>query len=177
MKTHTDYLAKRDLLNARDAELIPYAAYQWHNTSNRVAVHNADGMDFLLDTLLSPNAEPVTVSLSLKQAGEERKQGPANLYFSVNQQANVAAAALVAADNNRTGHQWYTSGNAWTPTSPVLAEDPHIPYDTPFPTSAYVTIEQLRPAVHEFAWGNMLPPPSMEWTTVSEADIRWHWLG
>lgn len=55
----------------------------------------------------------------------------------------------------------------------ILAQDPYNPEFTPFPAESFITARQLRDAVFEWAFGEVIPAPAAMWRSVSAWDVRW----
>jgi hypothetical protein len=176
-----DHLRRTDLAHGEE-HLFPSASFQLHHAAISMKIRDASGLSFLLDSLVASDAEPTTVSMRLTPRDYRPEDSalpefpPSNLYFGVDQEHGVAAVALLAFDRDQRSHQWLPRGNAWHSDVAVLAMDPTIAEDTPFPHDAYVTLDQLCEIVIGWAWGAILPPAGVEWRPADEREVRWHWM-
>jgi hypothetical protein len=94
----------------------------------------------------------------------------ANLRFQLNHAHQVAAAVLIAMDADGRSHSWMTRGGAGTPNV-VLAHDTWHPLETALPPESFIAIGELRPVLTQWAFGETLPPPAVEWRSVR--DVGW----
>lgn len=77
---------------------------------------------------------------------------------------------LVALDKQRRLYSWRTKGTAGR-DDVTLVHDAWNPGDTALPPESFIIVPELRPAVVEFATGDLLPPVSIEWAMVP--DVGW----
>ncbi|MGH9893983.1 MAG: hypothetical protein ACREA0_18780 [bacterium] len=113
--------------------------------------------------------------MSLKAEGYE-PAGPefpsSNFQFDVDVEHEVAAAATLVIDKDGRSRQWLAQGDAYR-DDVTLAQDPWNPTYTKFPPEAYITILQLRDAATQWALGDVLPPPAINWRAASENEVGW----
>lgn len=83
----------------------------------------------------------------------------------------MAAAGLLTLERGEQGHQWLTVGEAGR-DDVTLEMDPGNPGGHVFPPSSFITFAQLRVAVAEWAFGEILPPPSLQWRAAGD-EVRW----
>ena len=94
----------------------------------------------------------------------------ANLRFQLNHAHRVAAAVLIAMDADGRSHSWMTHGEAGA-ANVVLAHDTWNPLETALPPESFITVDQLRTVLGQWAFGETLPPPAVPWRSVR--DIGW----
>jgi hypothetical protein len=135
---------------------------------HNVMFQNAHGVATLLGLLESEGDETMVHSLYLTPQGGQEPQ--ANLRFQFNRKHQVAAAVLVALDNQRGLYSWMTRGNAGR-HDVTLVHDSWNPGDTTLPPESFIFVQQLGQTVVEFAFGDVLPPPSVQWANVP--DVGW----
>jgi hypothetical protein len=175
------HLLRSDLVHA-DERLFPSAVVDLHHSTVSIKVHDAEGLTFLLDSLLDPTAAPTTASLVLKPRAYRPEElsppefPPSNLLVGVDQKRGAAAVALLAFDRYHQSHQWLPRGNAWRADVAALAMDPANAEDTQFPREAYITVPQLRKVVSGWAWDAELPPAGVQWRRATEREVRWSWF-
>jgi len=104
-----------------------------------------------------------TVTLFLRPRGY-RPSGapefvPSSLYFDIDQQRAVAAAALLL-------------GDAYVDDL-VLAMDPENPDHATFPPESFVPAAALRDAVLAWAFGGNFPPAAIDWRPMTEDEVGW----
>lgn len=98
----------------------------------------------------------------------------ANLRFHLNHAHQVAAAVLIAMDADGCSHSWMTHGGAARHpgvANVVLAHDTWHPLETALPPESFITVDQLRAMLGQWAFGETLPPPAVPWRSVR--DVGW----
>ncbi|HKN97363.1 MAG TPA: hypothetical protein VJX10_09630 [Pseudonocardiaceae bacterium] len=94
------------------------------------------------------------------------------LRFQFDAEHQVAAAALLADDHDADHlYRWITRGDAGR-DDVVLAHDSWNEHETAFPSSAFITVSQLREVVTQWAFGEVLPPPVVGWVDGPD-DLGW----
>lgn len=168
MTTTSRHLAKIDLAGPDDRHLQATGVFYLRGAVHNVTFDNADAVVTLLGLLESEGDDTMVHSLYLTPQGETAPS--ANLRFQFNREHQVAAAVLVALDKQRRLYSWRTQGTAGR-DDVTLVHDAWNPGDTVLPPESFIFEPQLRPAVVEFATGDVLPPVSVEWATVP--DVGW----
>jgi hypothetical protein len=170
---------RRSDLARQDAEqiLVPTARFKLGSTSVSLQIGDEGGVAFLLDTVLDPAARTETVSMYLMPYPHRHVPPPSNdwpssnLIFDVDQEHGVAAVGLLTLERHEQGHQWISVGDAGR-NDVTLEMDPADPGAHQFPPSSFITFAQLRRAVTEWAFGEILPPPSVLWREAAD-EVRW----
>ncbi len=169
---------RSDLARQDDNQiLVPTARFNLDNTSVSLRIRDAAGLDFLLDTVLRPAARTSTVSMYLmpypnRHIPSSSNDWPSsNLIFDVDQEHQVAAAGLLTLERGEQGHQWMSVGESGR-DDVALEMDPTEPGSHVFPSSSFITLPQLRQVVTEWAFGEVLPPPSIQWREAGD-EVRW----
>jgi hypothetical protein len=119
-----------------------------------------------LDFLLASPGRPATSRLYRRASIYPFKPeyDLSNLRFQFDSEHNVAAAVLLANDNEDDHlYQWMTRGDAGR-TDIVLTHDSWNEHETHLPPESFITIPQLRAAVTEWAFDNAIPPRAVSWT-------------
>lgn len=95
-----------------------------------------------------------------------------SLRFQFDSEHQVAAAALLADDHDADHlYRWITRGDAGR-DDVVLAHDSWNEQETVFPPAAFITVATLRDVVRQWAFGEILPPPAVDWD-VAPAGLGW----
>jgi hypothetical protein len=115
--------------------------------------------------LAYPQDDPAVARLHLTPPGA--KFPSCNLRFHFNVEYNIAAAVLMALDARDELHSWMSRGNSGRDDI-VLAHDTWNPDDTRFPPESFISIDELRVVVSQWAFGEVLPPPGVRWVSVPE---------
>lgn len=161
-------LVKGDLAGPDDRHLQATGTFYLRGAVHNVTFDNADGVVTLLGLLESEGDATMVHSLHLTPQGETAPS--ANLRFQFNREHQTAAAVLVALDRQRHLYSWRTQGTAGR-DDVTFVHDAWNPGDTVLPPESFITVPDLRAAVVEFATGDALPPPSVQW--VSVPDVGW----
>jgi hypothetical protein len=128
-----------------------------------------------LDMMMSRQHKPATPAFILRPRQwdlDGPKAPPSNLRFDFDRKRNVAAAVCLVCDRWDNVYAWMTRGDAGR-DDVELVHDPWNPGDTTFPPSSFITIAQLRELMVQWAFGDVLPPPAVEWTTEDPDVIGW----
>jgi len=177
-------LHKADLAHGTGQPLVPSGVFhlpipsdRYYLNGTRFSAHIVDdnGLEYFLESLLNCPMKTSTVCMYLKPEDyqpQEPEWPPSNMYFDVDRERQLAAIALLAFDKQGNSHQWLTQGEAGR-DDVTLIMDPWNPEFKRFPTESVITIAQLRGAVREWAFGDILPPPSLNWRSASEAEVGW----
>ncbi|TDV48994.1 hypothetical protein [Actinophytocola oryzae] len=56
-----------------------------------------------------------------------------------------------------------------------LTHDAWNPHDRAFPAESFVTVDELRDVVRQWAFGDVLPPPAVPWVSVPHESVSWFW--
>lgn len=86
------------------------------------------------------------------------------LRFQFDTERQVAAAALLA-DDHEADHlyRWITRGDAGRDDMVLAHDGAWNGHEIVFPSSAFITVAQLRDVVRQWAFGEILPPPVVGW--------------
>jgi hypothetical protein len=162
-------LRRADLAGAPDGPLVASGVFQFADSIYEVTFHNDGGLTRCLDFVLAyPEDDPAVARLHLTSPGA--KFPSCNLRFHYNIEHRVAAAVLIAFDTNDEIHSWMSRGTAGR-GGIVLSHDTWNPDDTRFPSNSFISVDELRAIVSQWAFGDVLPPPAIEWVVVPE--IGW----
>lgn len=179
MTVETDGRVRRsDLVHAADYALVVTGKYAVGGSEFTAHIADEDGLAaFLAAVTGSPVAtSPVRMFLMPEGYRPEKplpiELPPSALYFDVDQEHQVAAAGMLVTTTDGASHQWRTQGEARVDGA-TLAQDPHNPEFTPFPTESFITVGQLRDAVFEWAFSEVIPAPASVWQPASAWDVRW----
>ncbi|HKN97364.1 MAG TPA: hypothetical protein VJX10_09635 [Pseudonocardiaceae bacterium] len=95
------------------------------------------------------------------------------LRFQFNAEHQVASAALLA-DDHQSGHlfRWITRGDAGRDDVTLAHDGTWNEHETAFPPSTFITVPQLRDVVTQWGFGELLPPPVVDWDEAPE-EIGW----
>jgi hypothetical protein len=168
MTATASHVCKTDLAGPDDRHLQASGTFYLRGAVHNVTFDNAAGVVTLLDLLEAEGDDTMVHSLYLTPQGEMAPS--ANLRFQFNREHQVAAAVLAALGKQRQLYSWMTQGGAGR-DDVTLVHDSWNPDDTSLPPESFITVPQLRPAVVEFAFPDVLPPPSAQW--VSVPDVGW----
>jgi len=141
---------------------IPGAIYQ-------VTFKDEHGLSAFLDFYLAEGNDSTVARLHLKAKRAGAELPSANLRFQFNREHQVAAAVVVAA-GREANHHWMTRGNSGR-EDVSLSHDSWDPDDNLFPLESFITVAELREVVTQWVFGDVLPPPAVQWTRVP--DIKW----
>lgn len=133
----------------------------------------AEELRKFLDFLFESSGKPATSRLYRHKNIHPRKPEHylSNLRFQFDAERGVAAAVIVVFDEDEEGNvsrfSWMTRGDAAC-DGVVLAHDSWNQHETMFPPESYVTIDQLRDVVLEWAFGERVLPSGVEWLPAPE---------
>jgi hypothetical protein len=172
-----DRFRRADLAHAADHVLVPGGTFRdVAGSTFRATFHTETGLHAFLDLVLAYPGATSTVTLFLRPRGY-RPSGapefvPSSLYFDIDQQRAVAAAALLLVDADGLSHQWLSQGDAYVDDL-VLVMDPENPDHATFPPESFVPAAALRDAVLAWAFGGTFPPAAIDWRPMTEDEVGW----
>lgn len=168
MTATTSHVRKADLAGPDDQYMQATGVFYLRGAVHTVTFENEHGVGTMLDLLAAEGDDTMVAQLYLTPQGETAPS--ANLRFQFNREHQVAAAVLVAMDKHRQLYSWMTRGDAGR-DDVALVHDPWNPGGTVLPPESFITVPELRPAITEWAFGDVLPPPRIQW--VSVPDVGW----
>ena len=164
MTVDTDGQVRRsDLVHAADYPLVVTGKYAVGRSEFTAHIADEDGLTAFLAAITRSPLATSPVRMFLMSEGYRPAKPlsielpPSALYFDVDQEHQVAAAGVLVATTDGASSQWRTQGEARV-DGVTLAQDPHNPEFTPFPTESFITVQQLRDAVFEWAFGGVIRP-------------------
>jgi hypothetical protein len=170
-----DLVRRSDLSHADMHRLKASGVFQFSGATYSVAFRSEDGLLECLDTMMSLRRKPGTPRLYL-QAEDYTPEGPewppSNLRFDFDRDRGVAAAVLLALDRHNEIHTWMTRGDA-ARDDVVLTHDSWNPEERRFPPQSFITLAELRELVVQWAFGDVLPPPAVEWAVEPHDEVGW----
>ena len=134
-----------------------------------------DEFDRFLDFLFSAPDKPETSRLYLHPnvTPLRAEDHLSNLRFQFDAEQGVGAAVLLVVDRDRGEVlSWMSAGDAGS-HDVVLAHDSWNEHETRFPRESFVTIPELRQAVAQWAFGEVVPPRAVRWQSVPHGDVGW----
>jgi hypothetical protein len=137
-----------------------------------VTFETRPALDTFLDLYLSTADDSKVARLHLTPQGTGLPA--ANLRFQLNLRHQLAAAVLIAMDADGRSHSWMTQGDSTGKPARdgvVLAHDTWHPDETTLPPESFITVDQLRTVLGQWAFGEALPPPAVGW--ISVRDVGW----
>lgn len=145
--------------------------WQTGDVTFRAEATSARGLAQLMDVTLAFPGELSVVRLYLRPNTIPSPGESSTLRFNFDPDSKVAAAVLVAVDNNDHVYEWMTRGDAESDVE--LVHDTWNANETRFPSDAYITLDQLREIVVEWAFrpDGELPPSGSEWAPAP--DVGW----
>jgi hypothetical protein len=168
-------LSREDLAHAATHDLAASGVFQFSGATYSVQFTSDWGLQECLDTMLSSPRKPATPRLYLRARGYEPdgpEWPPSNLRFDFDIKHGIAAAVCLVMDCHGEMHAWTTRGNAGR-EDVVLTHDSWNPEDRRFSPASLVTIAELRELATEWAFGDVLPPPSVHWAVENPDDVGW----
>jgi hypothetical protein len=167
-------LRRADLIQAGD-EMVASGVFQFPGATYSVQFTNEAGLLECLDLMMSRTRKPETPRFTLRPRGWAPKGPevpPSSLRFDFDRERDVAAAVCLVNDRAGNVYAWMTHGDA-VQDDVVLTHDSWNPDDTKFPPESFVIVAQLRELVAQWAFGEILPPPAVEWTAELPDEIGW----
>ncbi|HWE90702.1 MAG TPA: hypothetical protein VG317_14680 [Pseudonocardiaceae bacterium] len=169
------HLRRSDLAHGADEELVPSDTFHVTPLIGGGYPVTADGLARFVDSLARSAAKrgPVHWYLIPTIHRIDLPELPsANLHFDVDPERRVAAASLAIRDRDDEIHQWMTVGHAGSPEV-LLTQDGSNADQKRFPPESLITVPQLRDVVVQWAFGDTLPPPAVNWRMASEREVGW----
>jgi len=166
-----------DLAHADTHDIVASGVFQFSGATYEVAFQTEAGLRECLNTMMALSGKPATPRLYLQARGytsSEPEWPPSNLRFDYDVNHDVAAAVLVALDRHNEIHTWMTRGGA-APSheDAILTHDSWNPAERRFPPQALITIDQLQELVVQWAFGEVLPPPVVDWAVEPHDEVGW----
>ncbi|OLF11569.1 hypothetical protein BLA60_11485 [Actinophytocola xinjiangensis] len=168
MTAPQDGLHRTELASPGGRRLAATGVFHLRGAVYTVTFDHESALDTFLDLYLSSADDTKVARLHLTPEGTGLPA--ANLRFQLNLAHGVAAAVLIAMDADGRSHSWRTNGGS-ARTGVLLAHDTWHPDETALPPESFITTGQLRTVIAQWAFGEMLPPPAVEWVTVR--DVGW----
>jgi hypothetical protein len=168
-------LRRSDLYYAAEYDFTVSGVFQFADSVYTIQFDDDAGLTRWFDAMLSFPEMTGTPRLHLRPANYEgdRPEWPlSNLRFDIDRGHGVAAAVLLALDKAEVSHTWMTRGSA-AQSGVELTHDSWNPDDKRFPPESFVTIDELRDVVRQWAFGDVLPPPVVPWVTVPHESVGW----
>jgi hypothetical protein len=170
-----DKVRRADLVHASTHEIVASGVFQFSGATYSVQFKSELGLLECLDIMMSRPHKPSTPRLYLQAQGykaDSPEWPPSNLRFDFDTTHGVAAAVCLALDKHNEIHTWMTCGNAGQ-DGVVLTHDSWNPDERRFPVTSMITIDQLRELVVQWAFGDLLPPPVVQWTVEPHDEVGW----
>jgi hypothetical protein len=170
-----DQVRRSDLAHAATHQLDASGVFQFSGATYSVRFKSTSGLLTCLDVMMSFPRKPSTPRLHLSARGYESPEPewpPSNLRFDFDREHGVAAAVLLALDKHNGIYQWMTRGDAGR-DDVFLTHDSWNPDERRFPPAAFITIDQLREVLVQWAFGDVLPPPAVDWVVESQEEVGW----
>lgn len=168
-------VTRADLIDAPYGEWVASGVFQFSGAIYSVEFNHDVGLLECLDVMMSLPDKPGTPRCSLRPrhwAPEGPAVPPSSLRFDFNREHGVAAAVCMVCDRADNVYAWMTRGDSGR-SDTVLTYDSWNPDETRYPPESFITIPQLRELVVQWAFGDVLPPPAVEWTIELPDEIGW----
>ena len=168
-------MRRADLIDASGGEWVASGVFQFSDATYSVEFTNENGLLECLDMMMSLSHKPGTPRFTLRPrrwAPKGPEVPPSSLRFDFDHEHGVAAAVCLVCDRAGNVYAWMTRGGAGR-SDFVLSHDSWNPDDTRFPQQSFITIAQLRELVAQWAFGDVLPPPAVEWAVEPPDEIGW----
>lgn len=165
-------LRRSDLVFAADHTLVPSDQFEVRSTICGGYPATEDGLSRLVRDMAHSPVPTSTVHVYLVPDGhpiELPQFPPSNLHFDIDQEHQVAAASLVVWDRDDEIHQWVSVGEQGR-ADVVLSEDPEAKR---YPPESFITVPQLQEVVLQWAFGEIIPPPAIQWREAAEREVGW----
>jgi hypothetical protein len=166
--TVADALHRTDLASPDGRRLEPSGLFHLRGAVYTVTFESPAGLATFLRLYLTEADDTKVARLHLTPEGTGLPA--ANLRFQLSRAHQVAAAVLNAMDADGRRYSWMTRGEAGV-SSVALAHDSWHPAETALPPESFITMDQLRTVLDQWAFGETLPPPAVRW--VSVPDVGW----
>ncbi|HWM07098.1 MAG TPA: hypothetical protein VNP92_32575 [Actinophytocola sp.] len=163
-----DVLHRTELAAPGGRRLEASGVFHLRGAVYTVAFETPAGLATFLELFLAEADDSQVARLHLTPKGTGLPA--ANLRFQLNHMHRVAAAVLIAMDAAGRSHSWMTRGTAGRP-GVTLAHDNWHPVETALPPESFITVADLRTVIGQWAFGETLPPPAVQWATVR--DVGW----
>jgi len=170
---------RADLAHGADRVLVPSATFRDDSGSSFSATFGTEtALRAYLDLVSRYPGNTSTVTMFLKPRGYKPAPSappeflPSSLYFDVDQESGVAAAALLVTDATGVSHQWLTQGDLGR-DDVTLVMDPYNPAYATFPRESFLPVATLRDAVIQWAFRDVLPPEAVAWRQATEDEVGW----
>lgn len=170
-----DAVQRADLTVTPGDEMVASAVFQFSGATYSVQFTNESGLLECLDLMTSRARKPETPRFTLRPRGwapTGPELPPSNLRFDFDRERDVAAAVCLVSDRTGNVHAWMTRGNAGR-DDVMLTYDSWNPEDARFPPESFIALAQLRQLIVQWAFGDVLPPPAVEWTVEPPDEIGW----
>ncbi|HEY7596895.1 MAG TPA: hypothetical protein VH969_27360 [Actinophytocola sp.] len=163
-----DVLHRMDLAAPGGRRLEASGVFHLRGAVYTVTFENPAGLATFLELYVAEADDTKVARLHLTPEGTGLPAS--NLRFQLSRAHEVAAAVLIAMDADGRSHSWMTHGAAGR-ANVLLAHDTWHPMETVLPPESFITVSQLRTVLHQWAFGEMLPPPAVRWQSVR--DVGW----
>jgi hypothetical protein len=168
-------ISRAELAHAAEYPLAVVGHQVIGDRANTRDVGDSGALASFLDDVTSA-AATATAWLELRAPGytpgeRPTEFPPSHFQFAVDAVLHVAAAVVLVVDRDGIQHRWLSQGTAERRDA-VLVADPWNPM-TRFPGESAITLAELRQAAAEWAFGDVFPPPAIEWRNATEAESRW----
>lgn len=163
-----DVLHRTELAAPGGRWLEPSGVFHLHGAVYTVTFEAPAGLATFLELYLTQADDTKVARLHLTAQGTGLPA--ANLRFQLSRAHQLAAAVLIAMDADGRSHSWMTHGEAG-PANVALAHDSWHPVETALPPESFITVDELRTVLHQWAFGETLPPPVVGWLSVR--DVGW----
>lgn len=160
-------LHRTELAASGGRRLEPSGVFHVRGAVYTVTFDSPAGLGTFLDLYLAHADDTKVARLHLTPQGTGLPA--ANLRFQLSVAHQVAAAVLIAMDDDGRSHSWMTRGEARA--NVALAHDSWHPVETALPPESFITVAELRAVLNQWAFGDTLPPPAVRW--VSVRDVGW----
>ena len=170
-----DMVRRSDLAHADTHAIAASGVFQFSGATYSVQFKSESGLLECLDIMMSMPRKPATPRLYLQAQGykgDGPEWPPSNLRFDFDTEHGVAAAVCLVLDKHNEIHTWMTRGDAGQ-EGVVLTHDSWNPDERRFPFGSLITIDQLRDLVVQWAFGDALPPPAVQWAIEPHEEVGW----
>lgn len=162
------------MINGLDEPLFPSLSFG-------ATVQDGEGLSLLLDSVLAPDAEPLTLSMYLRPSNYRPEEltppefPPSNLYSASTR--NMAwplsrCSRSIGTNAAISGCRAVTRGARMLPPWQWIRLSGTTPLSRRMPTSRSASCGRWWPPGR----GADLPPAGVEWREAAEREVAWHWL-